>query len=159
MPTKQEIADAIKRSQERVFATFGALSEEQLATRVHDDEGDQWTAKQVLAHLAGRRDGYQLMLGMARPGAEPPDFGSFDLDGWNRRQVEPRMDKNVAELLEEFGQVHDELAQQIEAMPGEMLGTEVQMPRGSVKLGDLLLGSGAMHSVAHAEVVEGVLGL
>src|ERR671932_2763059 len=80
MATKQEIIAAIRQGQERVRATFGQLSEEQLATRVHDDEGDHWTAKQVLAHLAGRAAGYARLMQLAQgqPPSAPPG-GRFDV--------------------------------------------------------------------------------
>ena len=159
MAMKQEIIEAIRTSQERVFTTFSSLSAGQLATRVHDDEGDQWTAKQVLAHLAGRAQSYELIVKMAQPGVAPPQLGGFDIDEWNRRLVDARFDKGVPELLAEFKQVHDDLVKQVETMPEETLRSELPMPQGAVRLGDQILSSGAIHSINHAEVVEQVLGL
>ena len=159
MATKQEIAEAIRNSEERVMKTFSGLSEEQLNTRVHDDENDQWNARQVLAHLAGRAMGYERTLWAAECGAPPAAPGSFNVDDWNRERVSERIDKSVDDLLQEFKQVHDDMIARIEAMPQELLDKEVQRPQGMVKLGDALIGGCATHSINHTAVVERALGL
>ncbi len=160
MATKQEIIAAIRQGQERVRATFGQLSEEQLATRVHDDEGDHWTAKQVLAHLAGRAAGYARLMQLAQGQPPPtPPGGRFDVDEWNRQQVEQRIDRPSAELLREFEQVHDDLIRQVEALPDEALDRVVSLPAGERPLGAVLMMSGGTHSVNHTATVEQALGL
>ena len=52
MATREEIIGAIQQGIATVDQTFGDLSDEQLATEVY--EGG-WTAKGILAHLAGRK--------------------------------------------------------------------------------------------------------
>jgi hypothetical protein len=160
MATKQEIIAAIRQGQERVRATFGRLSAEQLAMRVHDDEGDRWTAKHVLAHLAGRAAGYTRMmqLGQRQPPTPPPG-ARFDVNEWNRQQVEQRIDRPATELLREFRQVHDDLIRQVEALPDETLDRVVPHPAGERPLGEVLMMSGGTHSVNHTATVERALGL
>ena len=160
MATREEVVAAIREGQERVAATFGRLTEEQLATRIHDDEGDRWTAKQVLAHLAGRAAGYARLTQMGIARQTPPAAGGrFDVDEWNRQRVEERIDRPASELLEEFRRVHDDLIAQVEAMPDQSLSRVVPLPAGERPLSDVLLMSGGRHSVSHAEVVERALGL
>jgi hypothetical protein len=166
MATKAEIIEAIRRGEDRVIATFSALSPEQLATRVHDDEGDQWTAKHVLAHLAGRAEGYQRLLQRAQ-GAQAapaqatsqPAGGGFNVDEWNRRQVSPRVDRPVDALLEEFRRVHEDLVRQVEALPDDLLARMVPYPPPERPLGDVIMRSGGTHSINHTAVVEQALGL
>ena len=152
MATKQEIVTAIRQGIERVDQTFSGLSDEQLDNRVHDSEGG-WTARQILAHLAGRADSYQMMFQLAEAPA-PQGAPSLDVNHWNQRIVDARAGKSRDELLAEFRETHERLIQQVEALPDEMLQQTVTMPRGPVTVGDALLGSGGMHSVRHAEEVE-----
>ena len=70
MATKQEIIAAIREGIEQVERTFGALNDEQLRVKVHESDGG-WTAKEILAHLAGRARGYETMRNLA-PEIRPP---------------------------------------------------------------------------------------
>jgi hypothetical protein len=154
MPTKPEIIQAINAGIERVDQTFGNLSDEQLATKVHDGENG-WTAKQVLAHLAGRAETHDMMSKMAQ-GAPPPD-GPFDVNTWNQRIVDDRADASRDDLLTEFRAAHERLAARVEGMPDAMLEMEITTPRGTSTMGEVLMGSGGMHSISHAEEVEQAL--
>ncbi len=160
MPTKREIIEALRRSQERVHTTFSSLSPGQIVTRVHDDEGDQWTARDVLAHLAGRQPGYQRLLqAVSAGGAVAPRPPVLDLNERNRLLVGERKGKSVAELLQEFRQIHDELARQVETMQEETLATMVETPRGRVTLGEQLLAASSQHAANHTAIVKKALGL
>ena len=57
--TKAEITVAITDGIDTVVETFSGLSDEQLDTAVYEDG---WTAREVLAHLAGRR--WRLAIGL-----------------------------------------------------------------------------------------------
>lgn len=156
MTTKQEFIEAVRRSEERVIKTFSNLSEEQLATRIHDDEGDHWNAKQILAHLANRTLGYERWFRRAETGEAP---AGFNLDEFNRERVNERMDRSVPELLAEFRRVHDNLILRIEGAPEPLLNKEIQGPRGMAPLLDVLMLVGPNHNINHAADVERTLGL
>lgn len=157
MATKPEITTAIRAGIDRVEQTFGDMSDEQLNKQIHEDDGG-WTAKQVLAHLAGRADTHQMMFQMAGgPPPEPP-AGGFDVNHWNQQIVDARSDKSRDELLTEFRDAHERLIERVEALPEEDLGKSVTTPRGTSTLGDVLMGSGGNHSVAHSEEVKQSLG-
>ncbi len=156
MATKQEITDTIRQGNQRVTQTFGGLTEEQLNTRVHFDEIG-WTAKQLLAHLAGRASGHTRMIGMAESGdGFPPDF---DLNAYNQKIVDARADKSRDALIAEFLTVHDALIERVNGMSDEQLGKTMQWPTGEIPLSDVLRGSGGQHSTKHAAEAEKVLGL
>ncbi len=156
MATKQEITASIREGMERVQRTFGSLSDEQLATKVHDGEGG-WTAKQILAHLAGRQAGYDRTIAMAESGGGMP--ATFDLNAWNQQHVDARADRSRDELLAEFMAVHWALIDRVRTLPEETLAKTIQRPTGAVALSDALRGSGGLHSVTHAAEVERALGL
>jgi len=158
MATKQEIIEAIRSGIDRVEATFGTLTDEQLATQVH--EGDSgWTAGQILAHMAGRAEGHQMLLSMAT-GAAPGGFGGFDVNQWNQQKVDERAERSRDELLQEFRQVHESLIQNVTELPDGAFEAMLPSPRGGeIALGEMLAGSGGMHNVAHTTEVEQALGL
>ncbi len=156
MATKQEITDTIRQGNQRVTQAFGGLTEEQLNTRVHfDDIG--WTAKQLLAHLAGRAPGHARMIGMAESGAGLP--ADFDLNAYNQQIVDERKDKSRDALIAEFLTVHDALIERVNGMSDDELSKTMQWRTGEIPLSDVLRGSGGQHSTNHAAEAEKVLGL
>lgn len=157
LAAKSEVVGAINKGIEDVDGVFGSLSDEQLATRVHQDDIG-WTAGQVLAHLAGRQAGYEMMSKLAQ-GGPPPDMGSFDVHAWNQSHVDARAGKSRDELLAEFREVHEGLAARVEAMPDELLAREFVGFRGPTTVGDSLMASGGTHSSSHAAEVSQALGL
>lgn len=158
MASKQEIIAAIREGIERTEATFGALTDEQLGVTVHEGDGG-WTARQVLAHLAGRAQGHQMLLSMAT-GAAPAGFGGLDVNHWNQQIVDERASRSRDELLQEFRQTHEALIENVRELPDGAFETLIPSPRGGeVALGDMLAGSGGRHSVNHTVEVEQALGL
>ncbi|MDQ6604361.1 MAG: VOC family protein [Chloroflexota bacterium] len=156
MATKQEITDTIRRGNQRVTQTFDGLTEQQLDTRVHfDDIG--WTARQLLAHLAGRAPGHERMIAMAGSGAGfPPDF---DVNAFNQEIVDARVGKSRDALIAEFLIAHDALIERVNGMSDEQLAATMQWRTGEIPLSDVLRGSGGQHSLNHAAEMEKVLGL
>ncbi len=158
MPSKQEIIAAIQEGIERVEATFGTLTDKQLGVIVHEGEGG-WTAGQVLAHLAGRAKGHQMLLSMATEAA-PVGFGGLDVNAWNQQIVDERAGRSRDELLQEFRQVHEALIENVRELPDGAFEMMVPSPRGGeVALGEMLAGSGGRHNVNHTVEVERALGL
>lgn len=156
MAEKQEIVTQIQAGIERVNETFGSLSDPQLDQQVHEGEGG-WTARQILAHLAGRADGYDMLFQMAKGGAGFSS-GDFDVDTWNQQHVDARADKSRDELLEEFRNAHRAIIERVETVDDETLQTKVPSPRGGeMAVSDMLMGSAGRHSIMHAEEVERAL--
>jgi len=157
MASKQEIIAAIETGETRVSHTFGALSEAQLATPVHEGVGG-WTVKGILAHLAARGATYDALIGMA--GSDRLALGGgFDIDAWNQAQVDTRIGESRDALLSEFRAPHDALIVRVQAMPDEALQRTIVFPRGPITLGDVLRNAGGTHAVSHAEDVENALGM
>lgn len=155
MPSKQEIQAKIHEGIQKVEQTFSGLTDEQLATQVHEGDGG-WTAHQVLAHLAGRGETYAMLSQMAQGSAPPGGLG--DIHAWNQRIVDERANSSRDDLLSEFRTVHEQLAARVEGMPEQVLNQEIALPRGQSTVGDVLYGSGGQHSIDHSEEVERALG-
>lgn len=159
MTAKQEIIDAIEQGIQKVEQTYNGLSEDQLATKVHADQGEGgWSAREVLAHMAGRSASHDMMFSMAE-GQAPSGGGDFNPDAWNKRFVDERAGRDKDELLAEFRQVHERLIQRVRDTPDEELQKTIMGPRGETTLADMLKGSGGMHSINHAREVEEAMNL
>ncbi|MEX2426480.1 MAG: DinB family protein [Thermomicrobiaceae bacterium] len=157
MASKPEIAGAIQAGVNRARSTFGQLTESQLDTKVHDGP-EGWTACQILAHLAGRQETYEMLIGIAFQSNGAPS-GVLDIDSWNQRLVVERTGMTRDELLQEFEAVHLELISRVESFRDDQLNLPVVLPNRETTLGDVLLGSGGMHSIQHAEEVAHALDL
>ncbi len=155
MATKQEMIESINAGIAKVDATFGGLSDEQLQQKVHEADGG-WTAKQILAHLAGRQGSYDAIVAMAQGTAPPFTSG---VDDWNQQAVDQRIGNSGDDLLAEFRQVHEALIARVRDMDADLLDAKVVMPRGEMSLSDILAGSGGRHSINHSAEVEAALGL
>lgn len=154
MAERHEIVSQIQAGIERVNDTFGSLTDAQLDQQVH--EGG-WTARQILAHLAGRADGYDMLFQMAE-GSEGFTSGDFDVDTWNQQHVDARADKSRDDLLEEFRNAHRAIIERVETVDEETLQAKVPSPRGGENaVSDMLMGSAGRHSIMHAEEVERAL--
>ncbi len=156
MATKQEIIESINAGIQKVDATFSGLTDEQLQQTVHSDDG--WTAKQILAHLAGRKGAYDAIVMMAETGSNP-FAGGVNVDDWNQQAVDERIDKSRDELLAEFRQVHEGLIARVQQLDDSTLSKTVPMPRGELAVSDVLAGSGGRHSINHSAEVEQALGI
>lgn len=157
MATRAEIIDAIQAGRNRVTATFSKLSEDQLQSKIHEGS-DGWNARQILAHLANRQPTYDMLVSIAVDGNGTPP-GGFSIDDWNQKLVEERAGRTREELLEEFQQVHDHLIERARKLRDDQLSFPVILPNRETNLGNVLLGSGGMHSIQHASEVEEALGI
>lgn len=157
MATTAEITAAIQAGMDRVNSTFGSLSDEQLASKVHDGDGG-WTAQQILAHLAGRQ-GVAQLIGLGASGQALPDFSGVNFNDLNQQGVDARSDKSRDELLAEFNEVHTGLKSFTESLSDAQLANSIDLPFGTRTVTEMLLGSGAQHSIDHSEEVEQALGL
>ena len=155
MATKQEITAAIREGIDQVDRTFGSLTDEQLQTKVHEADGG-WTAKEILAHLAGRGRGYELMSNLAA-GNPPP--GGLDFNHWNQERVAERINNSRDELLAEFCTTHENLIAFVETLDDATLASEIRLGPQPAPLSEVLRRSGGLHSVSHAREVEDALKL
>lgn len=157
MANQEAITTAIQQGITDVESTFGALSDAQLATKVHADDGG-WTARDILCHLAGRKQVYAMMQ-QAAGGGENPFATITNFADWNQARVTERDGVSRDDLLTEFRTVHEDLLAQVQKMTADDLAGTVSLGPRTATLGDLMYASGGTHSSGHAKEVEQALGL
>ena len=160
MATKQEVAEALIASVERAEKIAARLGEKDLACPVCENG---WSVKQVFAHLASMGASPSFFIGIAQRAASEEGGGGggggFDIDAFNKQQVEMRKDKSMAELLAEFRQGHEAGIALINSTADEVLNKEMPNPFAggmSTALG-MIKGSCAEHEGEHLDEVEAVL--
>jgi hypothetical protein len=160
MATKQEVAEALMASVDRAEKVAARLGDKDLVCPVCENG---WSVKEVFAHLASMGGSPMFFIAMAQRPASGSGGGGgagFDIDAFNKQQVEMRKDKSMAELLAEFRQGHEAGIALINSTPDEVLNKEMPDPfRGgmSTALG-MIKGSCAEHEGEHLDEVESVLG-
>ena len=95
---KAKLRQTIEADHAASLAIYNRVTPEQWSLPVPSDEGAQWTAHDVLAHVAGSEAGQlgQIQRGLAGGVTVPDDF---DVDRYNRRAVQKQAAVPVAELL------------------------------------------------------------
>ena len=98
---RAEIIAALETDAAAVAEAVSGLPDRRWNAGVYENG---WTARQLLAHLAAIEWTYPKLIDRAReaPSAPAAGGGGFDMDAYNRRQVEKRADASVADLLDEF---------------------------------------------------------
>ena len=159
MATKQEVAQSLKAVVERAEKIAARLGEKDLACPVCENS---WSVKQVFAHLASMGASPSFFIGMAQraaSGGGGGGGGSFDIDAFNKQQVELRKDRSMAELLAEFRQGHEAGIALINSTPDDLLGKQLPDPfRGGMATPlEMIQHSCAEHEAGHLDEVESVL--
>ncbi len=110
---------------------FNGLTAEQWSTPVPSDEGAQWTARDVLAHLAVSEGGQlgQIARCIAGEVTVPDDF---DLARFNRRSVQKQAEKTVADLLKDIADAHAKVLGTLDAVSEADLDKTGRHARGDV---------------------------
>ena len=160
MATKQEVAQSLKAVVERAEKVAARLSEKDVACPVCENG---WSVKQVFAHLASMGASPSFFIGMAQRAASEGGGGGggggFDIDAFNKQQVELRKDRSMAELLAEFRQGHEAGIALIDSTPDDLLGKQLPDPfRGGMATPlEMIQNSCSGHEGTHLDEVESVL--
>jgi hypothetical protein len=115
MSRKDMLRQQILADHTESLAVLKSLTPEQWAMPVPSDEGAQWTARDVLAHLAVSEGGQlgQVTRLLAGEQTVPPDF---DLNRFNRGSIKKRADRTVEEMLAEIETVHAQVLAALDAV-------------------------------------------
>ena len=159
MATKQEVAQSLKAVVERAEKIAARLGEKDLACPVCENG---WSVKQVFAHLASMGASPSFFIGMAQraaSGAGGGGGGGFDIDAFNKQQVEMRKDRSMAELLAEFRKGHEQGITLIDTTPDDVLEKKLADPfRGGMATPlEMIQNSCSGHEGEHLDEVESVL--
>ena len=98
MSRKDSIRQRITADHAACIALLNSFAPEQWEMPAPSDEGAQWKARDVLAHLAVSEGGQLGQIERCLKGEAPvPD--DFDITRFNRRSVQKQAEKSVADFL------------------------------------------------------------
>jgi len=154
---KDTIRNRITIDHAACMAILNGLTPEQWQKPVPSDEGAQWTAKDVLAHLAVSEGGHvgQIARCVAGEVAVPDDF---DLTRFNRRSVQKQTDKTVADLLKEIETAHAQILAKLDEVAGADLDRTGRHARGDVITAEQFFIRCTEHRRTHAEGLKKAVG-
>lgn len=95
---KRATRDYMNDSHRRSWSILRSLTEADLGIPVYQSEENEWSVKNILAHLADAETG---LLGQARRIAKGEETlpADFDINRWNRSAVRKRSDRPFREHL------------------------------------------------------------
>jgi|GEM_PF-2960491 len=103
-PNRDALIAELRASRDRVADLYRTLPPDALDVRVYDD-GAQWTAKQVLAHLITIERTMPLLWKSLLAGTSAASSAEFDLERFNRAQPAKLDPLTIDELLARFDDV------------------------------------------------------
>lgn len=120
-------------------------------------ENPLWTVRDILAHLAGAEPGLQATVHRFLAGQELPE--GFSLDYWNRRQVEKRQERSVAELLASLAASREETRRLLDSLSEEQLDVPGRHAAGFETTVEGVFRILAFHERSHGQEIAAALGL
>ena len=126
-PSSTELLAALRNSHDRLVATVGPLTSEQLAVQSYDDD---WTIAQVASHLGASAEIWRLYLGAGLARTDGPGTEQFHLiwDQWNAKPgLQQARDAVAADtaLLDQAGQLSPA---ERESWQLDMFGRQTDLP-------------------------------
>jgi hypothetical protein len=151
MATRAEVVNSIRQATETVGRTCRTLAEEHLQTRVHEGEHG-WTARELLAHLAGRQVVNDCPLQLAS-GVGAPLGGNACRGDRYQTLVDRRLSRSRDAPLAAFQAVQEALIARAQALSDDQFARPIP-PQGEMLLGELLGMAGGAHASHHAPDIE-----
>jgi len=150
---KQNIQAWLASSRQFLLSVVQAVSDEDWSRVAHTDSVG-WTARDVLAHLAGAEPSLTAIITRAQAGGRFVPRPDFDLDFWNRRQVEKRAKKSPRDLLAEMESNRTATLKLLTDLPESALDLLVQHPSyGDMTVEDVFRIIG-FHERLHADEIR-----
>ena len=124
---KQKIQGWLESSRQFLLSMVQAVPDEDWSRVAHSDSVG-WTARDVLAHIVGAEPSMTAIIGRTQAEGRYAPRPDFDLAFWNRRQVEKRAEKSLAELLAELESNRAATLKLLADLPEAALDLPVQHP-------------------------------
>jgi hypothetical protein len=155
---KTKLRETMEADHAACMAVFRRLTPEQWQQPVPSDEGAQWRARDVLAHVAVSEAG-QLgqITRLLDGGVTVPD--DFDLHRFNRRSVQKQAEASEADLLGVIERDYAKVLSALEALPEVDLDKAGRHARGDTITVEQFFHRVTEHRRQHAEQVAQALGL
>jgi len=155
---KQHIEEWLASSRGFLRSVVEAVRSEDWSRAAHADSAG-WTARDVLAHVVGAEPSMAAIITQTQVGGRYVPRPDFDLDYWNRRQVEKRAEKSPADLAAEMEKNRAATLQLLADLPESALDLPVRHPAyGDMTVEDVFRIIG-FHERLHAEEIRRVIDL
>ena len=152
---KRRIEEWLDSSRRFLLSVVEAVREEDWQRVAHDDQA-RWTARNVLAHVVGAEPSLLGIITRAQAEGHYVPRPDFDLDFWNRRQVEKRAEKSPADLMAELDRNRVATLKLLADLPESALDIPVRHPSyGDMVVEDVFRLIG-FHERLHADEIRGV---
>ena len=127
---KHLIHDHLIRTREALLEVIGQMDTTDWDRPVQSAEGG-WTVKQALLHLATSESG-QILTGKAIAAGQPTVPDDFDLNRYNKRQIEKNQAKQPPEILFAMAESRQKLLAFLDDVSAEDLDKRGKHGRGDV---------------------------
>jgi hypothetical protein len=119
---KEEIIQALEESRENFLDAIEGLSEEELDEPVFD----QWSVKDILAHITMWEAELVKLLFQARQGIEPSTvhFSKDSVDERNEKWYRQNKDRSLERVLDDFHGVRNQTIRRVEAYSDKELNDQ-----------------------------------
>ena len=156
MSRKDSIRQRITADHAACIALLNSFTPEQWELPAPSDEGAQWKARDVLAHLAVSEGGQLGQIERCLKGEAPvPD--DFDLTRFNRRSVQKQAEKSVADLLKEIETGHTRVLATLETVSDADFDKSGRHARGDVITVEQFFIRTTEHRLQHATELKKAL--
>lgn len=153
---KRLIHDHLIRTREDLLEVIGQMQPADWEQPVQAAEGG-WTVKQALLHLATSEKG-QINTGKAIAAGQPTVPDDFDLNRYNRRQIEKNKDKQPPEILFGMAESRQKLLAFLDEVSAEDLDKRGKHGRGDVISLEQLFYRIGDHEAEHTAEIKQALG-
>lgn len=153
---KHLIHDHLIRTREATLELVGQMDMHDWDRPVQTAEGG-WTVKQMLLHLATSESG-QIKTGQAIAAGQPTVPDDFDLNRYNKRQIEKNQDKQPPEILFSMAESHQKLLAFLDTVTADDLEKRGRHGRGDVISLDQLFYRIGEHEAEHMAEIKLALG-
>ncbi|MBW7881063.1 MAG: DinB family protein [Caldilineaceae bacterium] len=82
-------------------------------------EGDGWSARETIAHLADAERAHRRFIQALVEGRPPAKVEGFDLDAWNAAKVAKRAQQSLSEVLADFERERNETLAYLPTLPDD----------------------------------------
>jgi uncharacterized damage-inducible protein DinB len=153
---KHLIHDHLNHTREELLEVIGQLQPADWDRPVQAAEGG-WTVKQVLLHVATSENG-QINTAKAIAAGQPTVPDDFDLDRYNRRQLEKNQARQPPEILFGMAESRQKLLAFLETVSAEDLDKRGKHGRGDVISLEQLFYRIGEHEAEHTAEIKKALG-
>ncbi len=152
---KHLIHDHLLHTREELLEVIGQMQPADWDRPVQSVEGG-WTVKQMLLHIATAENG-QINTGKAIIAGQPTVPDDFDLNRYNRRQIEKNQAKQPPEILFSMAESRQKLLALLDEVSAEDLDKRGKHGRGDVVSLEQLFYRVGEHEAEHTAEIKRVL--